>query len=70
MTGDLDRKDLISLLVGSSPNYSAMDKIPKDFGQYVGGMVDDWQWNHLRESMPYSDEYLYELYLLCKNSWE
>lgn len=65
----LDRKDIISLLVGSTPNYSVMDKIPKELGSYVGGFVDDWKWNYISVNTPYSDEYLYNLYLMCKNSW-
>lgn len=67
---NLDRKDIISLLVGSTPNYSVMDKIPKDLGSYVGGFVDDWKWNHISIDTPYTDEYLYDLYLMCKNSWK
>lgn len=70
MTVGLDRKDIISLLKGTSPNYSVMDKIPKDLGSYVGGFVDDWKWNNISENVPYTDEYLYELYLMCKNSWK
>lgn len=65
----LDRKDIISLLTGSRPNYSVMDKIPKELGSYVGGMVDDWRWNYITEDTPYTDEYLFNLYLMCKNSW-
>lgn len=66
----LDKKDIIALLIGSTPNYSVMDKIPKDLGSYVGGFVDDWKWNNIREDTPYSEKYLFELYLMCKNSWE
>lgn len=69
MKVELDRKDIVSLLVGSVPNYSVMDKIPKELGSYIGGMVDDWRWNNISVDTPYSDEYLYDLYLMCKNSW-
>lgn len=69
MKCNLDRKDIISLLKGVVPNYSVMDKIPERLGSYVGGFVDNWQWNYIPEDVPYTDEYLYELYLLCKNSW-
>lgn len=65
---DLDRKDIISLLKGSKPNYSVFDKIPKELGSYIGGFVDDWNWNHFNENISYTDEYLYNLYLICKNS--
>lgn len=69
MKVDLDKKDIISLLRGSCPNYSVMNKIPKDLGSYVGGFVDDWKWNYISEDISYSEEYLYDLYLICKNSW-
>ena len=66
----LDRKDIISLLIGSTPDYSVMHKIPKELGSYIGGFVDDWHWNYISEDIPYTDEYLYDLYLMCKNSWK
>ena len=68
MNVELDRKDIISLLRGTTPAWSVMDKIPKELGFYVGGFVDGWQWNHISENVPYSDEYLFNLYLICKNS--
>ena len=68
MQVELDRRDIISLLRGSSPNFSVMDKMPKELGYYVGGFVDDWKWQ-LNTKVPYTDEYLYELYTICKNSW-
>lgn len=70
MIVDLDRKDIISLLTGSKPNDIVMDKIPEELGSYVSGFVDDWQWNDISENVSYSDEQLYDLYLMCKNSWE
>lgn len=70
MIVNLDRKDIIALLKGSKPNYSAMDYIPKELGSYVGGMVDDWKWRNFDENVNYDDEYLYNLYLMCKNSWQ
>ena len=68
MNVELDRKDIISLLRGTTPAYSVMDKIPKELGSYVGGFVDSWQWNYISENVSYSDEQLYDLYLMCKNS--
>ena len=70
MIVDLDRKDIISLLKGSKPNYNVINKIPEEFGYYVGGFVNDWRWNYISENVPYSDEQLYDLYLMCKNSWK
>ena len=68
MNIELDRKDIISLLRGTTPAWSVMDKIPKELGFYVGGFVDGWHWNYISENVPYSDEYLFNLYLICKNS--
>ena len=68
MNVELDRKDIISLLRGTTPAWSVMDKIPKELGFYVGGFVDCWHWNYISENVPYSDEYLFNLYLICKNS--
>ena len=68
MNVELDRKDIISLLRGTTPAWSVMDKIPQELGSYVGGFVDGWHWNYISENVPYSDEYLFNLYLICKNS--
>ena len=68
MNVELDRKDIISLLRGTTPAWSVMDKIPKELCSYVGGFVDGWHWNYISENVPYSDEYLFNLYLICKNS--
>lgn len=67
MKVELDRKDIISLLIGTQPSYSVMDKIPKELGSYFGGFVDEWKWN-ISLDTPYTDEYLYNLYLMCKKS--
>ena len=69
MIVDLDRKDIISLLTGSQPNYSVIDKTPEEFGYYVDGF-NIWRWNDISENVSYSDEQLYDLYLMCKNSWK
>ena len=68
MNVELDRQGIIFLLCGTTPPYSVMDKIPKELGSYVGGFVDSWQWNYISDDVPYSDEYLFNLYLLCRNS--
>ena len=69
MIVDLDRKDIISLLTGIKPNHSVMDKIPEELGYYVDGF-NIWRWNDISENVSYSDEQLYDLYLMCKNSWK
>lgn len=68
MKVDLDKKDIIALLRGSDVSYSVMDKIPTELGHYVGGFKDEWCWHHISEETPYSEKYLYDLYLMCKNS--
>lgn len=68
MKVDLDKKDIIALLRGSDVPYSVMDKIPENLGHYVGGFVDEWRWYHISEETQYSEEYLYDLYLMCKNN--
>ena len=70
MKVELDRKGIISLLRGTTPPYSVMNKIPKELGYYIGGFVDSWHWNDISENVSYSDEYLFILYLMCKNSKE
>ena len=69
MKVELDRKDIIALLKGTEPYYPIMEKIPKDLGYFVGGFADKWYWNNFSEDCKYTDEYLYNLYLMCKNSW-
>ena len=70
MKVELDRKDIIALLRGTTPYYSVMDKIPEDLGYFVGGFNHEWHWKYITEDCPYTDEYLYDLYLMCKNSWK
>lgn len=41
MIVDLDRKDIVSLLRGSTPSYEVMDKIPEKLGHYAGGFKDE-----------------------------
>lgn len=62
---ELDRKDIISLLKGTTPSYSVMNKIPKELGSFIGGHVERWEWNNFSKDVPYTDEYLYNLYLMC-----
>ena len=69
MNVELDRKDIISLLKGSQPNYSVMSQIPEELGSYRGGFADEWSWNYISEDIPYTDEFLYNIYLMCKNLW-
>ena len=52
MKVELDRKGIISLLRGTTPPYSVMNKIPKELGSYTGGFVDKWNWNYIDENVP------------------
>ena len=65
----LDKKALISLVSGQQPNYSLFE-IPtvKKCGRYSGS-YDEWVWhNYILEEL--SEQELYELYVLCRNSFE
>lgn len=64
---ELDRKDIINLVKGCVPHHSVMYEIPSELG-YYNGSYGRWEWR-FDEKTKYSDAYLYELYLKCKNSW-
>ncbi len=68
MIVELDREDIISLMKGTEPNYNIMHKIPEDLGRYVGGFADRWEWDMIIPTQ-YSDEELYNIYLMCKESY-
>lgn len=69
MVVDLDRKDIVSLLKGVEPSYEIMENIPKDLGSYTGGFVDRWNWSFW-DDVDYTDEELYAIYKMCKDSWK
>ena len=53
MNVDLDRTDLINLVMGFDPDYSQMDE---RYGQYYGGFNDYWKWDsHKLSQMSESD---------------
>jgi len=67
---DLEKSDLINLLMGTSPNYDVMeDPTIKPYGDYTGGFVDKWSWNKF-SLVDLEDETLFDMYLTCKNSWK
>lgn len=70
MTIELTKEVAVDLLKGTTPNYNVMDKIPKELGRFVGGFVDEWEWYNFSDRVSYSAEELYDLYLICKNSWK
>lgn len=69
MTIELSKKDLISLVKGTEPYYSIMNNaLIASVGKYSGGFHDQWDWNGSALAL-LSEEQLYEIYKLCKESW-
>lgn len=67
MEVNLDKKALISLVSGENPYYSIFENdLVKDCGWYSENR--GWTW-YSHELEKYTEEQLYELYLLCRNSW-
>lgn len=66
---ELTKSIAIDLLKGVKPDYSIMNEIPKDLG-YFRGSYGEWHWNNFKEDIPYTTEEIYNLYLICKNSWK
>jgi hypothetical protein len=68
MTIELTKEVAIDLLKGVKPYYTVMHEIPSDLG-YFCGSKDEWHWN-FDKNVSYTTEELYNLYLLCKESWK
>lgn len=69
MKVNLTRSDLISLVKGTEPYYSIFENpLVKRCGSYCGGFNDRWDWNYSFDDN-ITDEELWGLYNLCKNSW-
>lgn len=67
MIVELDRKGLETLVKGSAPYYSGFDEmLVKKAGHYYSDQYGQTAWNSLSKL---SDEELYPLYILCRNSW-
>ena len=68
MKKNLDKKDLISLVKGTSPHPSIMnDDLLMFCGQFTGFPNEKWEWGSLRKL---SEETLWNIYDMCKRSWE
>jgi hypothetical protein len=64
---ELDRKGLEILVAGSEPYYSAFDNhLVKKAGHDYSDQYCRTSWRNLSAL---TDEELYELYLICRNSW-
>jgi hypothetical protein len=69
MTVELTKTDLIALVKGVEPNYDLFDNpLIAANGSYVGGFVDKWSWSFNINKITESE--LWEIYNLCKNSWD
>lgn len=67
---ELDKADLVSLVRGTDPNYSAMDHpLVKQYGRYWGGFRDEWDWDTDRLKKC-TEEQLLDIYRICKDSWK
>lgn len=68
MNKELDRIDLESLVKGSYPNYSEFNNpLVKKAGHSYIDAYGKTSWSSL---FNLTDEELYELYKICKNSWD
>ena len=64
---ELDRKGLEILVKGSQPFYSEFDNpLVKKAGHYYSDQYSRTSWQNLSAL---TEEELYELYLICRNSW-
>lgn len=67
---NLDKGDLVTLVLGSSPYYSVFEEpLIKKCGSFTGGFVEKWSWS--RSTLEQlTEEELYQIYIICKNSWK
>ena len=64
---ELDRKGLEILVTGSRPYYNEFDnQLVKKAGHDYSDQYGKTTWRNLRAL---TDEELYEVYLICRNSW-
>lgn len=65
MLVEIDRKDIIRLIRGTSPSYEKMGIfVNAGLGYYVGGFSDRWEWEYDWSAKwdSYSSKELYDLY--------
>lgn len=64
----LDRLDLISMAKGIVPNPSIMDDYPiYKLGSYLDNQGWQWNWDAFNDL---SEIDIYNIYVMCKNSWK
>lgn len=67
MIVELNRKSLENLVKGSYPNYHEFDNLlVRKAGHRYYDQYGKTEWNSLSKL---SDEELYQLHLICQNSW-
>lgn len=67
MTIDINRKGLIFLILGSNPNYNEIDNpLVKKAGHKYYEQYGTSSWYNLNTL---TNEELYKLYIICRNSW-
>ena len=65
---ELNKDDLVALVVGSEPNSKLMNKYTVlKYGNWTGGFVDEWAWNKW-ELYRLDEEELYNIYKECRES--
>jgi|GEM_PF-935902 len=70
MKVDLDKKGLVALVMGSTPNYSVMEHaLVAMTGRYIGGFHDKWVWDRSALEQ-FTEKNLLKLYNTCKDSWK
>lgn len=68
MTVDLDKDDLISIVMGRQPNNLLFEHpLVKECGYYTGGFGNRWIWFHYKLK-ELNEQTLYNLYQLLKNT--
>ena len=68
MLVEFDRDGLEMLVKGSVPNYNEFENpLVKKAGHSYSDQYGRTTWSSLREL---SEKELYELYLICRNSWD
>lgn len=68
MTLELNRTDLLSLAKGSKPYYTAFDnELVVKAGHCYSDQYGTTTWSNLSSL---NDEELYQLYIICRDSWK
>lgn len=68
VTVKLDKRDLISIVMGQEPNYSEFDNpLIKPYGKYYDN--NGWSWSEAA-LLELELEILFKMYTICKHSWK